>query len=235
VIPTDVIIGMFMNNRVAPFNDAGVRRALNYAVDRAKLATLLGQDSRPSCQALPPFIPGYRPYCPYTLDPNSAGKWIAPDFTRAQVLIAASGTRGTPITIWSPQFLSQADFTTTGRYLASLLDRLGYPTQIKTFTATHSAAFYRFSDSRLKVQAALLVGIATYPSAAEFLGPEFTSCQAFQPNSINNQNFWGFCDPQFDATVRSALAAEVAGAPTATALWAKADRQFTNQAPGVTP
>ena len=53
------------------------------------------------------------------------------------------------------------------------------------------------------------------------------------PNSTTNVNWFEFCDPRFDATVRSALAAEAAKSTTATQLWAKADRQFTDQAPVV--
>jgi peptide/nickel transport system substrate-binding protein len=49
---------------------------------------------------------------------------------------------------------------------------------------------------------------------------------------MSNPNLLEFCDPQFDATVRSALAAETAGS-SAIDLWAKADRQFTDQAPVV--
>lgn len=46
-------------------------------------------------------------------------------------------------------------------------------------------------------------------------------------------NLSEFYDPQFDATVRSALAAEAANSPTAAQLWSEADRQFTDQAPTV--
>ena len=84
VNPNDVTVVMGLNTRVAPFTDLRVRRALNYAVDRAKIASLLGQDSQPSCQMLPPYIPGYRPYCPYTLDPSPAGVWHAPDLAKAR-------------------------------------------------------------------------------------------------------------------------------------------------------
>lgn len=41
----------------------------------------------------------------------------------------------------------------------------------------------------------------------------------------------GFCDRRFDSTVSAALAAEAAGSPNAAQLWAKADREFTDQAP----
>jgi ABC-type transport system substrate-binding protein len=51
------------------------------------------------------------------------------------------------------------------------------------------------------------------------------------PHSTGNLNGSEFCDPQFDATVRSALAAQAARSPTATQLSAKADRRLTDQAP----
>jgi YVTN family beta-propeller protein len=233
VNPDDVTIQMLLNTRVAPFNDIRVRRALNYAVDRAKLAQLLGQDSRPTCQMLPPYIPGYQRYCPYTLHPNPAGVWSAPDLAKAERLIAASQTRGTPITIWSqPGYLT--DFTTTARYLASLLDHLGYPTHIKTFSSAQNA-WGLFADPRTKAQAFLSVATPFYPSASQFLGPDAhngsTSCQSLATNSRSGiPNLTRLCDPQLDATVRKALAADAANSPTATALWAQADRQFTWQA-----
>jgi peptide/nickel transport system substrate-binding protein len=214
-----------LNTRVAPFNDLRVRRALNYAVDRAKVAQLLGQDSRPACQTLPPYIPGYRRYCPYTLDPNAAGVWRAPDLAKARALIAASKTRGTPVTIWIPPPSAFGDFTAAGRYLVSLLDRLGYPTHAK-----HNASPAQLADSRTKAQAFLGPFAANYPAASEFLGPQTQSCQSFKPDSTSNPNWYEFCDPQFDATVRNARAAEAAGLPAA-ALWAKADQQLTKQAP----
>ncbi|MGN6166957.1 MAG: hypothetical protein ACTHQQ_02125 [Solirubrobacteraceae bacterium] len=89
------------------------------------------------------------------------------------------------------------------------------------------------ADSRTKAQAFLGVLVPSYPAASEYLGPQSQSCHSFKPNSPSNPNVLEFCDPQFDATVRSALAAEATGSPTATDLWAKADRQFTDPAPVV--
>jgi peptide/nickel transport system substrate-binding protein len=214
-----------LNTRAAPFNDLRVRRALNYAVDRARLAQLLGQDSRPTCQTLPPYIPGYRRYCPYTLDPSPAGLWSAPDLAKARALISASGTRGTPITIWLPPASAFGNFNAAGRYLVSLLHRLGYPAHVK-----HNASPAQLADSRTKAQAFLAVFAANYPAASEFLGPQQQSCQSFTPDSTSNSNWYEFCDPQLDATVRSALAAEATGSDAAR-LWAHADQQLTNQAP----
>jgi YVTN family beta-propeller protein len=229
VEPNDVTIELGLNTRARPFTDVRVRRALNYAINRATLTRLLGQDSRPTCQQLPPFIPGYQRYCPYTLHPDRAGTWSAPDLAKARALVAASGTRGTPITIWTaPGYLT--DFMAAAHYLASLLDRLGYHTRIKALGAGLNP---RVNDSRAKAQAFLMVQVPSYPAASEFLGPEYFSCQSFLPDTEGNLNVFEFCDPRFDAAVHRALAAEAAGSPTATTLWATADRQFTDQAPVV--
>ena len=77
-----------------------VRRAINYAVDRAEVrsAPRRGTPS-PPVRSCPSAFPGYRRYCPYTIDPGSAGTWSGPNLARAMHLIGASRTRETPITI----------------------------------------------------------------------------------------------------------------------------------------
>jgi YVTN family beta-propeller protein len=233
VNPNDVIVGWTMNARVAPFNNLSVRRAVNYAVDRGKIATMLGQDS-PTCQLLPPYVLGYQRYCPYTLKPSASGAWHAPDTAKAQALIAASRTRGARVTVWNqaaPPFITTTAATAISRYLVALLDRLGYRAMLRTLAPTNNS--YPIQDSRLKIQDSLGVNFPGYPAASQFLGPGIISCQSFIPASANNPNVPELCDPRLDATVRSALAAEAAGSPTATALWAQADQQLTDQAPAV--
>jgi YVTN family beta-propeller protein len=233
VNPNDVTVLLWLNTRVAPFTDIRVRRALNYAVDRTKVASLVGLDSRPACQLLPPYVPGYEPYCPYTLDPSADGAWRSPDLVKARALIAASRTRGARITIWNaPAFDSfVTDLTPVGHYLVSLLSQLGYHARLRTVSATDTS--FEPGDSRAKIQGGLFSYAPAYPAASEFLGPQYESCQSFIPNSANNANWAEFCDPGFDATVRGALAADESTSPAAAGLWANADRQFTAQAPMV--
>jgi YVTN family beta-propeller protein len=231
ITPTSGTTALILNTRVTPFTDVRVRRAINYAIDRAKIAQLLGQDSQPACQILPAGFPGHRPYCPYTVDPNRDGAWQAPDLARAERLIAASGTRGTPITIWN---LDDQGLGTLDRYLVSLLDRLGYPTRVKAFSNSDPTGPPRFADSRTGAQAAIYdipLGLL-YPSASKVLQADY-ACQSFVPKSTGNPNWSEFCDHRLDDHINSALSAESKNSPDTAALWARADRTATDLAPAV--
>jgi peptide/nickel transport system substrate-binding protein len=229
ITPTSTTTALILNTRLAPFTEARVRRAINYAVDRARIAQLLGQDSQPACQILPVGLPGHRPYCPYTIDPNPAGGWQAPDLALAERLIAASGTRGTPITIWN---LDEQGLGALDPYLLSLFDWLGYPTRVRDFSNSDPTGPPRFADSRTGAQAALYdipLGLL-YPSASQVLQADY-ACQSFVPSSTGNPNWSEFCDHRLDAQINNALAAESNNSPDTAVLWARADRTATDQAP----
>ena len=78
------MFALFLDTKQPPFSDVRVRRALNYAVDRRRLVELGGGPAlrQPTCQVIPPTVPGYVRYCPYTLDPRPTGEWTAPDVGR---------------------------------------------------------------------------------------------------------------------------------------------------------
>ena len=229
--PTDSVNWLILNTRAAPFNDLRVRQALSYAIDRGKITRLLQTGGQPTCQMLTPFILGYRPYCPYTLNPSSSGRWTAPNLAKAERLIAATDTRGTPITIWNLGGYD-TDYTSIEPYLTSLLDRLGYPTKVKDLHNDFPQAPARFADSRTQAQAALGASYPAYPSAPAIIQADF-ACQSFHPDSPENANPAEFCDPQLDAQINSALAAQSNNSPHAATLWAEADQTATDQAPAI--
>jgi peptide/nickel transport system substrate-binding protein len=90
-----------LNTRIPPFNSPAARRALNYAIDRNAVIALNGGPlaAQPTCQVLPPVMPGYQPYCPYTLQAGPGGAWTAPDMALAERLVRESGTQGDKVTV----------------------------------------------------------------------------------------------------------------------------------------
>ena len=142
--PLGATIGLVLNTRVWPFSVLAARQALNYAIDRNKLIQLIGGPlaAQPTCQILPPALPGYQPYCPYTLNPGPGGVWTAPDLARAEQLVRASGTRGARVTVVTGAFGTQIPDQATGRYLVSVLDQLGYRASLQVITelGTHTTS-----------------------------------------------------------------------------------------------
>jgi YVTN family beta-propeller protein len=106
VNPLPAIVFTAFNTRVAPFNDPRVRRAFSLAADRSSFVAMLGGPdlAAATCQILPPGIPGYQPYCPFTTDPGVSGAWVGPDLAAARRLVAESGTSGMHVTVWSDDF-----------------------------------------------------------------------------------------------------------------------------------
>jgi YVTN family beta-propeller protein len=71
--PLAATIALTLNTRMAPFDKLGARQAVNYAIDRNLVVALNGGPlaAQATCQILPPTMPGYQPYCPYTIQPDT--------------------------------------------------------------------------------------------------------------------------------------------------------------------
>jgi peptide/nickel transport system substrate-binding protein len=209
---------MVLNTRLPPFDDLRVRRALNYAVDRQAWVAFAGgpRAAQPTCQVLPPSFPGFRRYCPFK----------APDLKKARELVAASGTKGTKIVVYT----MSGYFVRHGRYFVSVLRRLGYRASlIQVPIATY---FPTISDTRNHVQIAFDNWIADYPAASDFINV-LLSCRSFRPASSENGNRAGFCDRKIDAQIDRALSLQASSPDTAGPLWAQIDHDLVDQAPWV--
>jgi peptide/nickel transport system substrate-binding protein len=218
---------LFLNTRLAPFDRLDVRRALNYAADRAAAVEAVGGPdvAQASCQILPPHFPGYRPYCPYSAGTTREGGWKAPDVVRARELVAASGTRGMKVTVWAPSPLRAL-----GAYGVRLLTSLGYRAALKVLDPAKyfSTAF----DSRNRVQVGILAWTSDYPVASGFFEPILT-CASFRPGSAGNLNAAAFCDPRIDRQVARARVLQATDPQAAGTLWEGIDRQTVDEAPWV--
>jgi YVTN family beta-propeller protein len=220
VNPLRRVTYLFMNTRLPPFDDVRVRRAVNFAIDRAAAARASAAfvGAEPTCQILPPDFPGYERHCPYTLHPG-AHEWGAPDLSRARRLVAASGTRGASITVWEPK-----RHRGEARLATALLRSLGYRARTKRV----SNRFYYDNpktsplNPRSRAQAGLFAWTADLPAASNYLG-ELFSCRA--------PNFPHFCDRRIDKQIERALALQSSDSNLANRLWARIDRAVVDEAP----
>jgi peptide/nickel transport system substrate-binding protein len=204
-IPTTEFVQF--NTTRAPFNDIRVRQAFNLAVDRRHVAQLYGGSdlATPTCQILPPGLPGYRPYCPY-----------AHDLARARTLVSASGTQGQQVTVWS-----WTDDTTispgVARYYASVLRELGFRASVRLVSHAYLADPPPAVSRQIQ-----LIPAAWGDTPAGFFTTWF---------SCSGTNVHGdFCDHRVDREIARAQALEETQPRAANALWARLDHELVDRA-----
>jgi peptide/nickel transport system substrate-binding protein len=161
-------------------------------------------------------VAGYRRYCAYTRDPDSAGTWNGPDLARAQRLVAASGTRGTRITVWG--WTDDATISPpVVRYVAGALRRLGYRTNVRlvphSFFDHLSPAIFR------SIQ---LIPYAWGDTSYGYFANWF-ACNA-------PQNHLSFCDRRIERTNTRARSLAGTDPRTAASLWTALDRKLVDRA-----
>jgi peptide/nickel transport system substrate-binding protein len=220
-IPQLATIYMVLNTHRPPFDDIRVRRGLNMAVDRRQVVDLYGGEAlaRPTCQLLPPALPGYEPYCPYTRPPGR-GPSGAPNVDRARELVADSGTAGTRVTVWTSPPIPGG--VAVSRYFHSLLEDLGYRTEVRQVRSA-DAYFDRLLGRPPDEQIALGAWVADYPAPSNFL-VTLLSCDGLI-------NYGRFCARELEGTIARASRLQATDPGAADALWAQLDREFVDRAP----
>ena len=219
VEPQRATMFLFLDTTQPPFTDVRVRRALNYAIDRRRLVEIGGGPAlrQPTCQVIPPTVPGYVRYCPYTLDPRPTGEWTAPDVAKAQQLIAASGTSGQKVKVWAwPEFGKEA------RYVVSLLGRLGYRARLEELKDI-DVYFRTIFDPKTRPQSGIMGWFGTQYGSQSIV----TLRCGFSGNPAR------FCDRRIGAEAQRALRVFAADPEAAARIWARLDRQLVDQAPWV--
>jgi YVTN family beta-propeller protein len=224
--PVPATLYLVLDTGSPPFDDPKARRAFNYALDRNKVVQLATKENagRPTCQVLPPNFPGYRPYCPYTRDRRADGAWTAPDPVKAAQLVAASGTRRAPVTLWI-----DSDFagTRVGPYLKQILRRLGYRAQLRSsWEGTARTYFVQLEGGAMSrrggPQVAHAAWSADFPAPSNFIQMLFSCRSKF--------NYPRSCDRALERRIGRALKVQQTDLAGANRLWAELDREITGKA-----
>lgn len=216
------------NTTAPPFDDVRVRQAVSLGLDRRKAVTVFGGPgaAQPTCQFIPPGLPGYRPYCPYTVDPGADGQWIGPDLARARDLIAESHAKGSRVVVWAHS-MDQG----LGSYFVGQLNRLGFRASLHL--ATDAEFNDNVNDSRRNVQVAVSEWIVDFPSPSDIFDL-FLRCSTFtfgDPADTRSGAF--FCHPGIDRQMDEADRLQISDPARAAKVWATVDREITDLAPSV--
>jgi YVTN family beta-propeller protein len=208
--PLLIILGLWLNTRLAPFNDVRVRQAFNLAVDRNRLVQINGGTI--ACQFLPPNVNGYSSYCPYN----------GPNLATARRLVAESGTKGQPVTIWIYDIPAGR---LNAAYLVSVLRSIGYNARLELVPHNGRPTW------RPDRQAGVGGWVADYPSANDVFSHFL--CSSYTTNPATNLNPAGICDRHLDAQVARAQSLETTNPAAAAGAWHSIDRRLTDEAPWV--
>lgn len=201
----------WMNTKNPPFSDRRIRRAANFAVDRRALQRIYAGQMLPTQQVLPPGMPGYRRFAPYSYD-----------LRKARRLIAAADPSDRRITVWADNEAPNLEAT---EYFCRQLRAIGFHVRLKVLG---SISYFSVigKPTTPNLDAGWSDWFADFPHPEDFfrplLGPVFPR---------NNNNFAQMEVPAFDAEVDRLGRLQLG--PTQEKAYAGLDRRYTRLAPWI--
>ncbi len=177
-----------INVQVKPFTDVRVRRALNLAIDKTKIARIINNRATPATQVLPPLMPGY----------DTAYKGYAYDPAGARKLLAEAGYRnGFSTTLY-------ANNTDPNPRIAQAIQadlaKIGVKVDLKTLAQSTVIEAGGTKGKAPLIWSGGMAWIADYPDPNNFYWP-ILSCAAVGPGSWN----WAwYCNQRADKLAKEA-------------------------------
>ncbi|HEV2075211.1 MAG TPA: ABC transporter substrate-binding protein [Thermoleophilaceae bacterium] len=178
----------FLNADVPPFDDPAVRAAVNAAIDKRAIARLFGGLMEPTCNVIPPNVPGYRPVepCPWG-DPAEGG-----DLQRGRRLVERAGAEGVEVKVWGN---TEPEPERVTEYLADVLRRIGLDAKPQLVDA--SVYFQTISNQKTEAQTGFANFFMDFPHPANVM--TIVDGDAIQPRG--NPNLGNVDDPVVNARI----------------------------------
>jgi peptide/nickel transport system substrate-binding protein len=202
----------WMNIREAPFNKLKVRQAVNYAIDRQALQTLVwGGLGTPTQNVLPPTYPSYRKL---NLYPHNV--------TKAKTLISQAGARGAKVTVWTRNV---SDAVTAGQYYTSLLNQIGLDASLNVLP--RSTYYTTIGNVNTHAQTGWARWLEDYPHPLDWFDVLLNGDRI---TDQDNNNYSWYKNKKTDSQIESLKKAPLL-TPAVNARWAKVEKQIMQQAP----
>ena len=210
---------MFMNTRVAPFDDPKVREAVNWGLDKPALARIFAGETAPGCSFLPPGMPGYDEAldvedCPWG-NPNEP-----PDLEKARQMIKDAGVDGMEVTVWGNN--DDPTDKVTEAY-ADMLNKMGFNATPKIIDA--GVYFQTIGSAKTKAQTGFLNWFQDFPHPKNFFF--LVDGRSIQPT--NSQNPGNVDDPEITKGIAE-LEQEVELTDDVAAQWQDLNRKLVERA-----
>jgi peptide/nickel transport system substrate-binding protein len=173
----------FLNQKIKPFDNPEVRKAVHYAIDKRALARLFGGQLEPGCNFLPPGMQGYEKIepCPFG-DPNAA-----PQVDKAKQMIKDAGVAGQSVKVWGN---TEEQTKIVTEYLADVLNEIGFKATPQIVDG--EVYFQTIGAQKTKAQAGFANWFQDFPHPGNFMF-------LVDPDTIqetNNQNFGNVDNPE---------------------------------------
>jgi peptide/nickel transport system substrate-binding protein len=202
----------WMNMTVAPFNKLKVRQAVNYAMNRKAMQTLVwGGLGTATQNVLPPTYPSYRKLALY---PHNLNK--------AKQLIQQAGANGAKVTVWTRQV---SDAVTAATYYQSVLNSIGLNASLNILP--RSTYYTTIGNINTKAQTGWARWLEDYPHPLDWFDVLLNG-NRITPTDGNNYAY--FNNKSVNKQIESLKKAPVL-TPAVNARWAKVEKQIMQQAP----
>jgi peptide/nickel transport system substrate-binding protein len=202
----------WMNIREAPFNKLKVRQAVNMAIDRKALQTLVwGGLGTPTQNVLPPTYPSYRKL-----------KLYGHNLAKARSMITAAGAKGAKVTVWTRQV---SDALTAAQYYTSILNKIGLDAKLTSLP--RSTYYTTIGNVNTHAQTGWARWLEDYPHPLDWFDVLLNG------NRITNQdnnNFAWYSNKRTNKEIEQLKKAPVL-TPAVNTKWAKVEKQIMQQAP----